>query len=65
MRVAVFPFDGVGHLNPQLALVSKLLKAGSVSRFYLLTDRNVGSINGLPFGEDQVSIFGAGTSEDI
>ena len=36
-RIGVVPFDAVGHMNPQIALVSSFLTRGAKLRFYLST----------------------------
>ncbi len=49
MKVAIVPFDGVGHLNPQLALASKLMERGHHCRWFL----------GSPEFEEQVMKLGS------
>jgi len=49
MKIAIAPFDGVGHLNPLLAVASKLCDRGHSCRFYLMSDRNEASIKSVPF----------------
>merc|ERR1712072_947545 len=49
-RIAVLPFDGVGHLNPQLALVAELQKGGSAAsaiKYYLMTEKNKPAVEAL------------------
>jgi len=49
MKVAIFAFEGVGHLNPQLALATKFLEKGHDVRFYLLSEKMEADIKKLPF----------------
>jgi len=48
-RIAVLPFDGVGHLNPQLALVAELQgsSAASAIKYYLMTKKNKPAVEAL------------------
>merc|ERR1712072_1246235 len=55
MRIAICPFDGVGHLNPLLAIASKLAHRGHLCRFYLMSDTFEASINSVPFPNVDVS----------
>jgi len=49
MRIAVYTMDAIGHLNPLLALCSKLMERGHFLRFFLSSDKNEKNLEKLPF----------------
>merc|ERR1712176_657226 len=49
MKIAVSPISAVGHLNPMLALASKLLSRGHILRFYPVSAKNRECISALPY----------------
>jgi len=49
MRIAVYTMDAIGHLNPLLALCSKLMERGHFLRFFLSSDKNENNLEKLPF----------------
>ena len=49
MRIAVHPMDSAGHLNPMLALCTKMMERGHFLRFFLNSDKNEKNLERLPF----------------
>jgi UDP:flavonoid glycosyltransferase YjiC (YdhE family) len=49
LRIAIAMVDSVGHLNPQIALASKLMQRGHFCRFYLPTEQVKETISKLPY----------------
>ena len=49
MRIAVHPMDSAGHLNPMLALCTKMMERGHFIRFFLNSDKNEKNLERLPF----------------
>ena len=52
MKIAFFPVDGVGHINPMLALASTLMRQGHHCRFFLGSDKTESLIDQLPFTKE-------------
>merc|ERR1712057_73377 len=49
MRIAVHPMDSAGHLNPMLALCTKMMERGHFLRFFLNSDKNEKNLERSPF----------------
>ncbi|WZN65583.1 UDP-glucoronosyl and UDP-glucosyl transferase [Chloropicon roscoffensis] len=64
-RIAVVPFDAVGHMNPQIALVSSFLTRGAKLRFYLATPQFKSTIEDLGKGGESISSLVLSDTEDV
>jgi len=64
-RIGVVPFDAVGHMNPQIALVSSFLTRGAKLRFYLSTPQFKSTIEDLGEGGEGISSLVLSDTEDV